>query len=218
MARTRETITTDAPSAPMNDKRKRKRLTIYLQADGTPDWEGVTDEQRTQLGVIAQPAGTEPEAPPMSIPPEVIGYFVMTLTRIESAIIAPRMGLDAAETMRVLTPAPPVLEGISEAGAKVLAKYGGTMGKYQDEIVLGMLLIQWQAGAIGTLRGMKAELEDKREPAPPSTEQRGSVEGKPKPNFGAMMAERKRRAAESQPIQLVTPEPISADEGVSFTE
>lgn len=183
MARTRDTIQAETdipPNGNPADKRKRKRLTVYLNADGSPDWDGVTDEQRQQFGMGATAAAPPPE--PMHVPPEMVGYLVMTMARIEAAIVAPRMGLTAEETARALTPPEPILVGIQEAGARVLAKYAGTMGKYQDEIILGSLLITWQAQAFAELRRMKAANESEPPANPPaSIEQRESREGVPRP-------------------------------------
>lgn len=213
MARTRDTISTESESSMSStDKRKRKRLTVYLHDDGTPDWDGVTSEQRAQLGVAGSEAGSETPAEPLQVPPEMVGFLVLTLTRIESAIVAPKIGLTSEQTLEVLTPAPALLQGINEAGARVLAKYGGTLGKYQDEFMLGSLLITWQAQAFAELRRMCAANESKREAMPTPIDIRTSVEAPPagaKPSFGQMMADRKRNAQKPVPAPpAAPPEPV----------
>lgn len=155
MARERAAIQTDGVTPINTDKRKRKRVTVYLNDDGTPDYSGLDETVRSLLSIPSQSAETV--TPPIEIPPEMIGYLVLTLTRIEAAIVAPRLDLDVESVLPILTPYPELGNAINTAASKVLAKYGGTMGQYQDEIVLGSLILTWQATAFGQLRALSAE-------------------------------------------------------------
>lgn len=205
MARQREQIQTDG--APKTDKRRRQRVTIYLNDDGTPDLDGVTDEQREAIGL--RTATAEPEAPPMEVAPEMVSMLLATMIRIESAVIAPRIGITTDEAMAALTPAPPIAEGISTAGARVLQKYGGALGKWQDEIVLATLIVTWQAQAFAEMRSIRAANTPppQQTPAPPDVHVSSEtpVAGNPKKvNFGEVMKARRAAAATAAAVPVET--------------
>lgn len=165
MARMRETIAreTSTANAP-KDRRARKRISIYLNDDGAPDWDAVPEEHREKLGYGATPR-PEPEAP-REIPPEMVGFLLQTMTRIEAVVVAGRIGITSDEAMNALTPPPPLADGINQAGARVLNKYSGTLGRWQDEIVLASLLVTWQASAFSEMRAIAATKRPKPQPAP----------------------------------------------------
>lgn len=172
MARTRETINAEAAAdgatpRPKPDKRSRKRLSIYLNDDGTPDWESAPDEIRSAVGGAAPAPQPAPEpAPP--IDPAIVGFMLQTMTRIESAIVGPRMGLTASEAYGALEPPAPLAEGLCTAGAAVLNKYSGSFGRWQEEIVLASLIVSWQASAFSEMRSMAAaKPKPEPQPAPP---------------------------------------------------
>lgn len=164
MARMREHIARDNGSGSPKDRRARKRISIYLNDDGAPDWDALPDEHREKLGYGATPRPA-PE-PPAEIPPEMVGFLLQTMTRIESVVVAGRMGVTSDEAMSALTPPPPLAQGLNEAGARVLNKYSGTLGRWQDEIVLASLLVTWQASAFAELRALSASKRPQPETPP----------------------------------------------------
>lgn len=175
MARKREEITGSKVAA--NDKRARKRITVYLNDDGSPDLDGLPDEHRAALGIGGESEGEQEN---LEIDPSMVSLALATLIRIESALTAKRFGLSADEAARCLTPPPPVRLGIEQAGARVLTKYAGAAGKYQDEIVLAVLLVTWQTTAWAELRE-RAAIDTRAEPvqtAKPET----APEPKPEPS------------------------------------
>lgn len=185
MARKREQIS-GSKVAP-GDKRARKRITIYLHEDGSPDLDALPEDQRAALGIGGD---GEPEPENVEIDPSMVGLALTTLIRIEAMLTARRFGVDQETAVRCLTPPPPVRAGIEQAGARVLTKYAGAAGKYQDEIVLATLLITWQTSAIAELRE-RAAIEVKAEPEPEP--KRGPVpvperENAPEPEPGAAPA------------------------------
>lgn len=181
MARPRTEITSDMPEAKRSDRRSRKRISVYLDDNGAPDWGAMPEEHRKQLGIEnGAPVVKEPEAPPQ-IEPAVIGLLYATATRIEAAIVAPRFGVSGEQAMAALTPPDQIAGAMNEATARVLNKYSGTLGRWQDEIVLASLLVTWQASAFAQLRAMRAENEANKpaKPEPVEIRQSGSVETKP---------------------------------------
>ena len=176
MAKLRENIEPgiDQPAPARNDKRKRARVVVYLNDEGKPDWDSVPEDQKSKLGLAgAEPAPVEP---PAEVAPEMVGLLLQTMTSIEAALVAPRIGIDQSEALAALTPAPPVQAGLCQAGARVLNKYAGAMGRWQDEIVLATLIVTWQASAFAQMRAIAAERAPKPEPAPPSREQRETAQ------------------------------------------
>jgi hypothetical protein len=152
---------------------RRKRFIIFRNEDGSPDWTSLTEEQRRALKMEPdQPApavGGPPPPPPAEFPPHMAAMFLNVLVGIETAVVAPRMDLDAAKVRAVLEPSPPLAESIRDCATRVLNKYSGALGAYADEIALASLLVTWQASAFAELRRMKAaeeKKEDKRPPAP----------------------------------------------------
>lgn len=178
MAKPRETIASETANAqPNTDRRKRRRVSIYLNDDGTPDLAGLTPDQKLQLG-LGQPKPPEPEAPPMEIPPAMIGGLIAMLARIEAAIVAPRVGLTQDEALSMLIPPPELQPPLQEAAARVIAKHSGSLGKWQEEIILGTLIVSWQAQAFAAMRQLiaekaarEAQYQPTRDSQPPATPQ-----------------------------------------------
>jgi hypothetical protein len=160
MPRERNEITggeTDTHAKPDNDRRRKKRLQVYLNDDGTPDWEATPADVRSQLGMGgAGGDGVQPAGP--EIPPEMVGMLVGLIGNIEAAIVAPKMGIPSEAAREALAMPEPIAVGINEAGGRVLAKYSGSLGRYADEIVLGSLLVTWQASAFARMREYKASM------------------------------------------------------------
>jgi hypothetical protein len=167
MAKLREELDPTAPedgAAPRSsraDRRRRPKIIVPILEDGSPDLSILSDEARAKLaGALQAEAEAAPAEP---VPGPVVVMGLRALAGIEAAILAGRMGLSHSEAMKAFE-LPPMLEAqLGEAGARVLAKYAGPIGKYQDEIVLAALLVHWQAGAFRQLREMAAEKERARE-------------------------------------------------------
>lgn len=177
MARMREQIQSDATQAVKKDRRSRRRVSVYMNDDGTPDWSAVPEEHQRALGVglgaTAEPQ-TQP-AQPEPIDPMVVGLFLQTMTSIEAAIVAVKYDLPRGDVLSALQPPQPMAEALTRAGAKVLDKYAGTLGRWQDEIVLASLVVTWQAQAFAQIRMMRATAdEQKAATAQPSMERRES--------------------------------------------
>lgn len=155
-------------SANTGDKRRRPRVMIPLNPDGTPDLSRV--DPMVLDAIRNQTESNQPEP----IQPEVIEMAINLIANIESAIVAPKFGIPQEQAIAVVMPQKPLKEQMAQAGAKVLSKYSGAMGKYQDEIVLGAMLLAWQVGVLNQLRAMKA-LQAQNQQIP-NTEQKGENE------------------------------------------
>lgn len=172
MAKLRTTNeSTDAPPSAKLDRRARKRVSIYLDESGAPDWTATPKSVLDQLGL--GPGGT-PEPEPEPIPIEVVGVAIGMLANVESAIVSRQMGIPLDMTRAALTPPPPIAGALNEAAARVLNKYSGAWSRWADEIMLGGLIVTWQLQAFSELRAIKAEMMTKEErsapPPPPKTE------------------------------------------------
>jgi hypothetical protein len=164
MARKR---TSDNPTSPSDkaDRRRRPKVIIPMNDDGSFDFAPVSEEERERLRAALEESRPDPPPP---IDPAIVGFAVQTLASIEAAIVGPKMGLSHDRAFACIVPPPPLAEQISQAGARVLEKYSGGWSKYQDEIVLCALIVTWQAQAFRNLRAAKdaAEPELKPEPKP----------------------------------------------------
>ena len=156
-----------APEQAKRDRRRRPRLILALNDDGTPDLSSARPEQVEALKSALEEAAP---APPEQISPVVVHMALGAVTNIEAAVLAGRFGLTTEQAAAALQPAPPLREQIAEAGARVLNKYSSALGRWQDEIVLAALLVAWQSSALATLRAMAAEQRARQEqrPAAPS--------------------------------------------------
>jgi hypothetical protein len=175
MARKRSDITTE--TEPAGDKRRRRRLSVYLNDDGTPDLETIPAELKGALGMEdgAQPGEPEPDR----VNPDLVKFLIVTLSRIEGFVIAKQNDMDVEAVCSALEPPAPLLAPMSETGARLLAKYAGGMNRWQDEIVLGSLLITWQSGAFQQIRALKASTVEPaaNEPAAPEPPQTSPFPG-----------------------------------------
>jgi hypothetical protein len=153
------------PEQVKQDRRRRPRLILALNADGTPDLSSARPEQIEALKLALEEAAP---APPEPISPVVVHMALGAVANIEAAVLAGRFGLTTEQAAMALQPAPPLREQIAEAGARVLNKYSGALGRWQDEIVLAALLVAWQSSALATLRAMVAEQRARQEQRPPA--------------------------------------------------
>lgn len=185
MARLRDEITpestTPPPAGTATDKRKRRRITVYCNDDGSPDLSTISDEQKAALGLNGSAAGPAPEPVPQVEPidPAIFGMMFGVLANIEAAVVAPKMGIDPDAARSALVPPPPLADALANAAAKVAAKYGGTLGRWADEIALGSLIVTWQIGAFAQMRSMQPVR--KFDPPPPPPDKHESTESKPAP-------------------------------------
>ena len=145
------------------DRRRRPRLILALKDDGTPDLSGARPEQ-----IEALKSALEEAAPalPEPISPVVVHMALGAVASIEAALLAGRFGLTTEQAAVALQPPPPLREQIAEAGARVLNKHSGALGRWQDEIVLAALLVAWQSSALASLRAMAAEQRAQQEQRP----------------------------------------------------
>jgi len=164
---------------------KRKRILLYFQEDGSPDVSKLSERQREMLGMLrgtdGEAAAGDPAGPPPAPPftPQIAGVMLGVLISIESAIVAPRMDLDASRVQAALTPIPPIADAIQETATRVMNKYAGTLGPYTDEIALCGLIVVWQSSAFSEIRRMKAAAAPAPEPRPLPVDIHASVEPKP---------------------------------------
>jgi hypothetical protein len=151
------------PEQAKPDRRRRPRLILALKDDGTPDLSSARPEQIEALKSALEEAAP---APPEPISPVVVHMALGAVANIEAAVLAGRFGLTTEQAAQALQPAPPLREQIAEAGARVLNKYSGALGRWQDEIVLAALLVAWQSSALATLRAMATEQRAPQEQRP----------------------------------------------------
>lgn len=182
MARLRETMNDQAPEPGQgsNDKRKRKRITVYCHEDGSPDLDSVPEEQRRALGLGGSTDQAEPEPVQTSFEPAMIGMFLPVLVGIESALVAPRMGINQDQARSALTPAPPLADAIAQAATKVLNKYGSALGRWADEIALVSIVATWQVMAFSEMQRIRAASAPAPQAPPPPPDVHETIEAKPK--------------------------------------
>jgi len=206
MARLRETKANGEQLSEAQQNLRRKRFIIFRNEDGSPDWSSLTEEQRRAMKMGPDQPAPEtagaPAAPPVEFPPHMAAMFLNVLVGIETAVVAPRMDLDAVKVRAVLEPSPPLAESIRECATRVLNKYSGALGAYADEIALASLLVTWQASAFAELRRMKAAEEKKEDKRPAAPDIHFTIEPKipVKPSPVEMPAPAAAAAAAPDPI------------------
>lgn len=186
MARTRETISADN-GAPKPDKRNRKRFIVYADESGKPDLSTVPDELRGAIpgapppatGPTASPESVEP--PPEPLDPAIMQMLLPLVCALEASILGPRMGIDVHKARELITPPEPMANGIVMAATKVANKYGGTLGRYQDELALAAVLVMWQTAAFGALRQYAAQNAPPVQTPPPPPDVHHSTQPEPPP-------------------------------------
>jgi hypothetical protein len=157
MARTRDEITQDATEgARSTDKRKRPRITVFLTAEGKPDFYDLPSDQRAAL-IEALPKPEEPAEPAAPIEPAAVALLVNLIVGVESAIVARQVELSSDQVREALQPNPIFADSLNVAGAKVLNKYSGVLGRWQDEIMLATLVVSWQLSAFAEIRRIKSD-------------------------------------------------------------
>lgn len=153
MPQLRENMDTTEPK-PV-DKRSRKRITVYLDENGQPDLESLKDDERSKLGLAGSPDSPADAEPAAQIDPAVVGMMFHMLCTIESAFVAPRMGITSEQAREALTPPEPIRDSIIGAGTKVLNKYGGALGRWADELALASVIVLWQTQAFAEMKRMQ---------------------------------------------------------------
>lgn len=159
MARLRTDGETGETTPATSDRRRRPKIIVAIREDGNPDVEALSEEARAKL--FDALARNTPE-PPEPINPAVVGFALQAIARIEAAIVGPRFELSAEEAAGCFLPPEPLQEQLQAAGARVLDKYSGSWSRWQDEIVLGALLVTWQASAFQALRAERERREASR--------------------------------------------------------
>lgn len=163
------------------DKRKKPRVILYKNDDGTWDTSSLNDEEKSRLfgGATGAPPPPPPPTPdpaapaPEPIDPQVMGMALTMLVSIEAAVVGQKLGLDHKTVYDVLQPRPPFDGAILNLSCKVANKYGASLGPWADEIALGALLISWQVAAFNQLRQIVADQKSGSDrpapeaPAPP---------------------------------------------------
>ena len=171
MARLRVT-NPDEPGA-ITDKRKRRKVIICLNDDGTPDLTSVSDEQKQALGLA--PGTTEKVEP---VDRDVVRMLVGITATVEAVAVSKALNVPHSVAMVALKPAQDLEDRLVECSARIIDKYGG-IGRYADEVMLGALIVAWQAGALKAIKEYKAETvsvdQQKPQPQPhaPATEDAG---------------------------------------------
>jgi len=167
-------LRTDQPNSAATgeqSKRKKPRVTIYKNDDGSYDTSSLSDEDKARLfggqTNAAPPPPPVDAAPPVEpIDPAIIGLALNLLTSVEAAVVGNRLGIPHAQCQKVLEPKPPLDTAITGLACKVANKYGASLGPYADEIALVALVATWQIQAFTELRALVAEQAANR-PAPP---------------------------------------------------
>lgn len=160
-----------------SSKRRKARVPIYKNDDGTLDLSGLTDDDAAKVrerfgsspgAAFTPPPPTEPTAPPPEpIDPAIIMLALNMLTSIEAAVVGSKLHIPTARAYEALALKPPFDQMLIGAATKVANKYMVSMGPYADEIALGALLVTWQIGAFTELRAIAAELATARGETPP---------------------------------------------------
>ena len=164
MAKLRETMNTE--STPPKTKRNRARIPVYLNDDGTPAYNELTDEQRATLGVA--PGANRPTPPPPPPPPpefnaDAARSLLMVAVSIESMVLASKFSIDADAARNAVAPAPQIAAGLVSATQSVMNKYAGSLSEWTPELTLVAMIITWQSTAFANIRSIVAN-----RPAPPA--------------------------------------------------
>lgn len=132
------------------DDAKTERLSIPLTADGSAiDWERMRPGTRDKLKALTGDAGSV-GAPGAAMDPAVVGMLYGSIGSLMVGI-ARAKGF-TAEQANVLIFTAEEKAALQEPTARVLAKYAGSMGKYQDEIMLTVTLGMVLTGKLSALR------------------------------------------------------------------
>lgn len=163
MARKRMTETAEMTEFPQTessandfastDRRKRPKVIIPLNFDGTPDLSRVDPAVLEAIRNQTEPDTAEP------IAPEVAEMAISLIANIEAMILASQFDVPQNQALSLTLPPEPIKTQMSQAAAKVMTKYSGALGKYQDEIVLGAMVAAWQIGVLNQFRAIKAMKE-----------------------------------------------------------
>lgn len=162
------------------------RLSVQLDEHGSIAWDRMRPETRDKLRAALQSPGganvvpfERPAAGPaatsepgaQSIPPELCEVLYDSLSALMMGL-ARRQGY-TVEQVPVLAFTPQEKNALVPATVKVLDKYGASLGKYQEEIVLGTLLTTIITGKLSLLR-KTAEVRPFPAAPPVSTSETGS--------------------------------------------
>jgi len=146
------TPATGSPGEP--SKESIPRLTIPLTPEGAPLWDRMraetADKVRSFLRVHGITEGTASDAPPDAFEPMVVHALYNALGGLAVvAAVARGNTRDSAEVMR-FTPAE--MEQLTPLTQRLLAKYGGSLVKWQDECALAIVLITMTQAKIARLQ------------------------------------------------------------------
>src|SRR5262245_20614115 len=130
------------PTPPAEDKETIPRLTIPLTADGAPLWDRMRSETKDKVKTFLRDHGTPvdaSQAPAETFDPLVVHALYEALGAL-SVLSAVALGhtRESSEVMRFSLEEKQRLTPYTQ---RVLAKYGASIAKYQDEAALGLVPI-----------------------------------------------------------------------------
>jgi|SRR5882672_1002261 len=142
-----------APAAP--------RLSVQLDAQGAIDFERMRPDTREKLraalersgpGAFGLRATASAVSGPVveSFPPEMAEVIYDSLSSLLVGLA--RRGGHSAESAGVLAFTPQEKQALVPPTVAVLNKYNASLGKYQEEITLGILLVTITSGKLALLR------------------------------------------------------------------
>jgi len=147
--RSLEPPTTDT-AAPSNPEERIERLSIALTPDGNAiDWERMRPATRDKLKTLTG-MGATTTAPAEAIDPAVIGMLYGSIGSL--MVAAARARGFTAEQSSVLIFTAEEKFALVEPTSKVLSKYTGSLGKWQDEILLAVTLGTVLTAKVSALR------------------------------------------------------------------
>lgn len=152
----------------------RRNITLQLEPDGAPKWEGVTEKNRESWrGIVVHPStvqalGLTPSAsaePAATLPPAApIGAALDALAWAEAYACSKLMKVSFEEAVKVLAFTNDEKALLIPPAQAVAGKYlGAALDKYGDEAALSLLLVTV------TLRKVEALKALPRESGPPSS-------------------------------------------------
>ena len=134
---------------PLPDKEQIPRITIPLTADGAPLWSRMREETKGKVLTFLKAHGAPPEADGPTFDPLVISavYEALGALAVLAAVTSGHTKESSAQ-MRLTDEEKKILTPVTQ---KVLAKYGQSIVKYQDEAALALVLYSVFQGKIAKL-------------------------------------------------------------------
>lgn len=142
---------TDAAAEPANP-----RVSVQLDGDGGIAWERMRPDTVAKLrnAMFKSMPAQSTSAPSMpvveSIPPELCEVMYDSLSMLLIGLA--RRGGHTQEQAQVLTFSDHEKKALVPATVKVLDKYNASLGKYAEEITLGVLLVTITSGKLAALK------------------------------------------------------------------